>query len=73
MLPPQYPMSDEAEFIFNKYCCCCCCSLTEPVKISAKVPMKGFVPGQNIEININVDNKSDQKYDNFTGNFFKVN
>ncbi|XP_037041430.1 arrestin domain-containing protein 3-like [Bradysia coprophila] len=67
----SYPQSDEGEFIFTKYCCCLCCWLTEPAKISAKVPMKGYAPGQAIEITINVDNKSNHTYDNFTGIIFK--
>ncbi len=65
-------MSDEAEFTFTKYCCCCCCIVTEPVKFSVKIPKRGYVPGQGIEITINVDNKSDQTYDKFIGNIFKV-
>ena len=65
-------MSDEAEFIFTKYCCCLCCCLTEPAKISAKVPMKGYAPGQAIEITINVDNKTNRTYDDFTGIIIKV-
>lgn len=68
----QYPMSDEAEFTFTKNCCLLCCWITEPVKFSVKVPMKGYAPGQAIEITINVDNKSDQTYNNFMGNIFKV-
>lgn len=69
----QYPLSDEFEDTFNKYSCWLCCWQTEPVKISVRVPMRGYVPGQAIEITINVDNKSNQKYDNFTSNIFKVN
>lgn len=65
-------MSDQAEFIHTKYCCCLCCWLTEPVKMSFKVPMKGYAPGQAIEITINVDNKSNQSYHEFIGNIHKV-
>lgn len=66
-------MSDETEVRFNKYCCLLCCYETEPVKMSVKVPMKGYAPGQAIEITINVDNKSDQTYYEFIGNIYKVN
>lgn len=65
-------MSDEAEFTFTTYCCCLCCWITDPVKFSVKVPMKGYVPGQAIEITINVDNKSNETYDRFTGHIVKV-
>lgn len=65
-------MSDEAEYTFNKYCCCLCCWITEPAKFSVKVPMKGYAPGQAIEITINVDNKSNQTYNQFYANIFKV-
>lgn len=35
--------------------------------------MKGYAPGQAIEITINVDNKSNRTYDHFTGSILKVN
>lgn len=65
-------MNDDAELTFNKYCCMLCCWETEPLKISVKVPMKGYAPGQVIQITIKVDNKSDQTLNKFIGNIFKV-
>lgn len=65
-------MKDETVVTYSKYCCLLCCWETEPVKISARVPMKGYAPGQAIEITIVVDNKSDQTYDSFIGNIYKV-
>lgn len=34
--------------------------------------MRGYAPGQEIEITIVVDNKSDETFDNFTAQIFKV-
>lgn len=68
-------MNDEFEDTYDKYSCwlCLSCYQSEPYRIFVRVPRKGYAPGEAIEITINIDNKSNQKFEKFIGKIFKVN
>lgn len=44
-------------------CCCCCCCPSDPMHLVARVPVTGYTPGQTINIEIDVDNKSEETAD----------
>jgi hypothetical protein len=41
----------------DKYNCCCCCR-SGPIKLQATISKGGFVPGENILISAEIENKS---------------
>ncbi|KAJ6636592.1 Arrestin domain-containing protein 3 [Pseudolycoriella hygida] len=60
----RYPLVKEARKTFFICCLLCCCE-TSPVFITARIPVSGYTPGQTIELSININNKSDQKFEEF--------
>lgn len=52
-------------------CLLCCCE-TDPVFIIARLPVAGYTPGQTIELFLDVNNKSDQTFQDFQILIIKV-
>lgn len=48
-----------------------CCTPMSPMHVVARVPVSGYTPGQTINIEIDVDNRSDQESD-FSVRLMKV-
>ena len=40
----------------KNFCCLCCGS--PPLTINVKLPVRGYVPGQSIPVNLNIENQS---------------
>lgn len=53
-------------------CCLLCCFKSNPLAIIASVPSGGYTPGQIINVQIEVNNQSDQLVSNFTVQLIKV-
>lgn len=57
-------------------CCIFCCSESDPLHLKATIPVRGYSPGQTINMAVSADNKSNQDVSvftvqllNFEGNF----
>lgn len=59
-LLPQLPAINEIYRRFNPFCCCCCCFPSIPMHVLVRIPMSGYTPGQAIDVDIEVNNRSDQ-------------
>lgn len=68
-LSPQYPLVREKRKTYFIDCLLC---NSGPLVISASVPVGGYVPGQTIELLLQVDNRTDRNQ-NFTIHIIKVN
>lgn len=44
---------------FNPFCLFCCCP-SAPLHVTARIPVAGYTAGQTIDVEINVENKSNQ-------------
>lgn len=53
-------------------CFLLCCFTSSPLKITARAPVGGYVPGQVINLEFQVNNKSDQNVTEFTVKLIKV-
>lgn len=67
----QEPAIAEKDKTFYLCCLLCCCS-SDPMKIVARSPVGGYTPGQIINLEVNVDNQSDQPVSDFTVQLIKV-
>lgn len=52
-------------------CCLLCCCSSDPMHVVVRIPVSGYTPGQSINIEIDVDNKSDSEAE-FTVQLVKV-
>jgi hypothetical protein len=55
----------------TKYFCCCCCK-SGPLTYVAYLPGKGYVPGQDIPITVEIENGSNVKVREVTCELLKV-
>lgn len=55
----------------TKYFCCCCCR-SGPLSYMAYLPAKGYVPGQDIPVTIEIENGSDVKVREVTCELLKI-
>lgn len=53
-------------------CCLLCCCISDPLKIVARMPVGGYTPGQTINLELNVNNQSDQPVSEFSVQLIKV-
>lgn len=67
----QYPLVKEERKTFFICCLLCCCE-TDPLFINARIPVGGYTPGQTIELLLEINNKSDQTFQNFEIQIIKV-
>lgn len=67
----QFPLVKEERKTFFVCCLLCCCE-TSPVFIKARIPVTGYTPGQTIEVALEINNKSDQRFQNFQVQIIKV-
>lgn len=49
-----------------------CCYASDPLKIVVRTPVGGYTPGQVINLEVNVNNQSDQPVSDFTVQLIKV-
>lgn len=55
----------------TKYFCCCCCR-SGPLSYVAYLPAKGYTPGQDIPVTIEIENGSNVKVREVTCELLKV-
>ena len=55
----------------TKYFCYCCCR-SGPLSYVAYLPAKGYIPGQDIPITVEIENGSDVKVQEVTCELLKV-
>lgn len=41
-------------------CCCFCCCPSHPMHVTGRIPVSGYTPGQTIDVEIDVNNRSDE-------------
>lgn len=54
-----------------KHFCCCCCR-SGPLTYGAYLPAKGYIPGQDIPITVEIENGSNVKVQEVTCELLKV-
>lgn len=54
------------------FLCCLLCCLSDPMKIVARTPVGGYTPGQTINLELDIINRSDQPVSDFTVQLIKV-
>ena len=52
-------VQNEATATDQKVLCCCCCA-SDPIIATVKLPRTGYVPGEVINFNAEIDNRSDR-------------
>jgi len=55
----------------TKYFCCCCCR-SGPLNYVAYLPAKGYIPGQDIPVTVEIENGSNVKVRGVTCELIKV-
>lgn len=53
-------------------CCFLCCCPSDPMHVTARIPVSGYTPGQTIDVEIDVNNRSDENGE-FSVQLLKVN
>lgn len=66
----QMPVVQEKFKTFHPCCLFFCCR-SAPLRIVARIPLGGYAPGQTINVDIEVDNKSAKEAD-FNVQLYKV-
>ena len=56
---------------FSNFCCLFCCCQSGPLVIYLQLPVSGYVPGQIINLILDVDNQSDEEMEHFTVKLMK--
>ena len=67
-LPIQNPITKSNRKVFLK----CCCGATDPLEIVARAPVGGYTPGQFVNLEIEVKNKSNEPVSQFTVEMVQV-
>lgn len=65
------PVTDKDEKVFYPFGCLCCCP-SSPLEVSALAPVRGYTPGQIINLKINVSNTSNEPLHRFEVDLIKV-
>lgn len=70
----QDPVTMEDRERFACCCCFCCCGCeSEPLDVVVRIPVSGYVPGQTINVELKVMNKSKENIVEFSAGLVKVN
>lgn len=64
----QNPVTKAKRKVFFK----CCCGTTDPLEIVARVPVGGYTPGQFVNLDMEVKNKSNEPVSQFTVEMVQV-
>lgn len=67
----QNPVVETFEKHFNRCCLFWCCS-TEPLLMTARIPVSGYTPGQNINVELELTNNSDENVSAFVLQLIRV-
>lgn len=51
----------------------CCCFPSDPLNVDVRTPVRGYTPGQTINVKLNVSNESEEDVENFAVELIKVN
>lgn len=67
----QEPLHEETYFTSDS-CGSYCCFPSDPLHIVASIPVAGYVPGQTVNLSLQVDNKGNQRIPHFSMQLVKV-
>lgn len=67
----QFPLQVEKRKTFSLCCLFCCCQ-SDPLFIIGKIPAAGYTSGETIPLEIEINNKSDERLVVITAAILKV-